>query len=474
MMRSLYSGVAGLRTHQTKMDVIGNNIANVNTVAFKATQTTFSDVMYQNMTNASAPTDTLGGVNAKQIGLGALVAATKNTVESTGASQDTGEAFDIRLSDGQATNFFIVDDGTGQKLFTRAGSFFIDGAGALAMTSTGYMVQGWQAVTDPTTGETYINKDTVSALRLNTPANQTSEPEATQEGYASGILDKNDSAINSDSGYNMSFGFYDNKGNLYTAKFAVKIFDPDGEKYTIQLKNIYDENNTDVLRWYVNKELKAAEDAATTPKDISSALKAGNIVYTVDGTEHKVAIEDFNQNPSGYIAYTKPELDADGNVTTAATCTFTFADGTVANIEDVFGISADDFASALGTNDVSASSVQINSTEGTLEIKSPVTLSEDDVIASIFGNLDDNGLSSGLAKNTYPLTSKYKMDDRNNISRRSSMTVQTRRLRRSQRCRRRIRWIRIRSMKSRRIISNFILNMMRMVMRQMGMTNTML
>ena len=167
MMRSLYSGVAGLRTHQTKMDVIGNNIANVNTVAFKATQTTFSDVMYQNMSNASAPTDTLGGVNAKQIGLGALTAATKTTIESTGASQDTGEAFDIRLSDGQATNFFIVDDGTGQKLFTRAGSFFIDGAGSLAMTSTGYIVQGWQTATDPDSGETYISALT---RRLTRPA----------------------------------------------------------------------------------------------------------------------------------------------------------------------------------------------------------------------------------------------------------------------------------------------------------------
>ena len=314
MMRSLYSGVAGLRTHQTKMDVIGNNIANVNTVAFKATQTTFSDVMYQNLTGASGPTDTLGGVNAKQIGLGALTAATKNTIENTGASQDTGEAFDIRLSDGQSTNFFIVDDGTGQKLFTRSGSFYIDGAGNLAMTSTGYMVQGWQAVTDPDSGETYINKDTVTPLRLNTPANQTSEPEWTTEGYVSGILDKTSTDINSDAGYNMSFGFYDNKGNLYTAKFAVKTFDTEGETYTVALKNIYDQDNNDILRWYVNDQVKERMKADPTYQD--NETNRDKIIASIFGTltNNEDGTQSVGKAKNTYGLTNKYKLDDNNNI----------------------------------------------------------------------------------------------------------------------------------------------------------------
>ncbi len=138
MMRSLYSGVAGLRTHQTKMDVIGNNIANVNTVAFKSSAVTFSDILYQTTSGASQATENTGGKNPNQIGLGVMAGSTKVSIESGGAAQSTGEAFDIKLTDSNNTNFFIVNNGS-QNLFTRAGSFYVDGNGNLAMTSTGYM-----------------------------------------------------------------------------------------------------------------------------------------------------------------------------------------------------------------------------------------------------------------------------------------------------------------------------------------------
>ena len=107
MMRALYSGVSGLKTHQTKMDVIGNNISNVNTVGFKASSTTFSDIMYQTTSGATAATATTGGKNAMQIGLGVATAATKVSITSPGAAQSTGDAFDIRLTDSNSTNFFI-------------------------------------------------------------------------------------------------------------------------------------------------------------------------------------------------------------------------------------------------------------------------------------------------------------------------------------------------------------------------------
>ena len=217
MMRSLFSGVAGLKTHQQKMDVIGNNIANVNTTAFKSTSTTFQDVMYQTMSNASGGTSTRGGVNARQIGLGVTTAANKISITTQGSSEATGDGLDLRLVDAQSTNFFIVSDGT-QNLFTRAGSFYVDGNGNLAMTSTGYLVMGWQ--TDPTTGA--IKRDTVSPLKVMGASNQTSEPETTTKANASGIIDSNDTNVTSTSGHVMNLTFYDNLGYAYTAKFSVK------------------------------------------------------------------------------------------------------------------------------------------------------------------------------------------------------------------------------------------------------------
>lgn len=245
MMRSMYSGVSGLKTHQTKMDVIGNNIANVNTVGFKSSSVTFSEIMYQNLSGASGPNALTGtgGVNAKQIGLGVTTGATSISITSAGASQTTGGAFDIKLNDtNSATSFFIVSNGSGNQ-FTRAGSFYIDGAGNLCMTSTGYNVMGWQV--DPTTGD--IRKDTVSALRIMSEKNQTSAPEATVNGRCEGVLDKNSSDVTSASGQAMNLNFYDALGYSYVAKFAIRESNNKTGSYTVELTDILDSNSKSVL-----------------------------------------------------------------------------------------------------------------------------------------------------------------------------------------------------------------------------------
>ena len=110
MMRSLYSAVSGLKTHQTRMDVIGNNIANVNTEAFKSSSVTFSEIMYQTISGASSGNGATGtgGVNAKQIGLGVTTGSTSISIETAGAAETTGNPFDLKLTDSQTTNFFIV------------------------------------------------------------------------------------------------------------------------------------------------------------------------------------------------------------------------------------------------------------------------------------------------------------------------------------------------------------------------------
>ena len=217
MMRSLFSGVAGLKTHQTKMDVIGNNIANVNTVAYKSQNVTFQELMYQTTQSASAANAATGrgGINAKQIGLGVQTGAINANISTSGASQTTGNPFDIQI---KGDSFFIVSDGA-NNYFTRAGAFYVDGMGNLAMTSNGYTVMGWQE--DPNEPGTII-KDTVTPLKIMSAENMTSEPEQTTRTYLSGIIDKNSTQLSSTTGLIVNFGIYDNLGYSYIAKFAIK------------------------------------------------------------------------------------------------------------------------------------------------------------------------------------------------------------------------------------------------------------
>lgn len=241
MMRSLYSGVAGLKTHQTRMDVIGNNIANVNTTAYKSQSMTFSDLMYQTTQAASGanPTTGVGGTNARQIGLGAKTSAIKTAITTQGASQTTNDPFDIMIT---GDSFFIVNNGQ-NNYFTRDGSFYVDGAGNLAMTSTGYNVMGWKV--DPNDASA-IKQDTVSALRVMTTENMTYPPEATKSARISGIIDKNDTNVNAAAGKIMNLEFYDNQGYKYTAKLSVHSTKTDGQ-FTVKLDDILDSKGKSVL-----------------------------------------------------------------------------------------------------------------------------------------------------------------------------------------------------------------------------------
>ncbi len=125
MLRSLYSGVSGMRGFQTKLDVIGNNIANVNTYGFKSSRVAFKDIMSQKISGVTAPTDDVGGINAKQIGLGVTVGAI-DTLHTPGSAQTTNKITDLRI-DGDG--FFLVSpsaEEAGQPLLTRAGNFDLD------------------------------------------------------------------------------------------------------------------------------------------------------------------------------------------------------------------------------------------------------------------------------------------------------------------------------------------------------------
>ena len=140
MLRSLYSGVSGLINHQTRMDVIGNNVANVNTTGFKKGRVQFQDLISQSLQGAARPREELGGVNPQQIGLGMQVAAI-DTVHTQGSLQTTGVKSDVAV---QGNGFFVLRE-SNQLSYSRAGHFAIDEQGTLVDPATGARVQGWIA-----------------------------------------------------------------------------------------------------------------------------------------------------------------------------------------------------------------------------------------------------------------------------------------------------------------------------------------
>ena len=140
MMRSLYSGVSGLQNHQTRMDVIGNNISNVNTTGFKRGRVNFQDLISQMIHGAARPNERVGGVNPKQVGLGMNIASI-DTIHTQGALQLTGVKSDLAV---QGEGFFVLREGK-RTLYTRAGVFGVDKDGNLVNPANGFRVQGWRA-----------------------------------------------------------------------------------------------------------------------------------------------------------------------------------------------------------------------------------------------------------------------------------------------------------------------------------------
>lgn len=150
MMRSLWSGVSGLVNHQVRMDVLGNNIANVNTYGFKKERVTFQDILSQTISGAARPTEERGGINPKQVGLGMTIASI-DKIMTQGSIQTTGRNTDLAIA---GDGFFILKKGE-QVFYTRAGNFYIDRDGRL-VDANGLRVQGWLAQVLPN-GERIIN-----------------------------------------------------------------------------------------------------------------------------------------------------------------------------------------------------------------------------------------------------------------------------------------------------------------------------
>ncbi|MFO7849190.1 MAG: flagellar hook protein FlgE [Spirochaetia bacterium] len=256
MMRSLYSGVSGLQNHQTRMDVIGNNVSNVNTTGFKKGRVNFQDLLSQTMTGASRPTDEVGGVNPKQVGLGMNVASI-DTIHTQGSLETTGVNTDLAI---EGDGFFILRSGD-KEFHTRAGTFGLDENGTLVNPANGMRVQGWQAET--VEGETFINT-AADVEDLNIPIGSKDPAAATTEVEMASNLDKRTPLIPEDAGaaetregtWSVDKKIYDNFGNTHTMRINFTrvpgtenqwegevTIDPDSETPTNTVVDVGPENN---------------------------------------------------------------------------------------------------------------------------------------------------------------------------------------------------------------------------------------
>jgi flagellar hook protein FlgE len=261
MMRSLYSGVSGLQNHQIRMDVVGNNIANVNTTGFKKGRVTFQDMLSQTMSGAARPTDTKGGINPKQIGLG-MVIASIDTIHTQGSLQTTGNNLDMAIS---GNGFFVLNDGD-RSFYTRAGAFGLDKDGLLVNPATGLKVQGWNSVT--LGGDTFIRTaedpgDIQIPLYQKDPARATTNIDMKCNLFSEMPIltefptNENDLAQNT---WSSSINMYDSKGNpletrmtfyksglnQWNARVDVYRDDPDNPGEKIQLNSADGDYNVNI------------------------------------------------------------------------------------------------------------------------------------------------------------------------------------------------------------------------------------
>ncbi|MBD5550751.1 MAG: flagellar hook-basal body complex protein [Lachnospiraceae bacterium] len=396
MNRAMYSGVAGLRTHQTRMDVIGNNIANVNTVGYKAQAALFSELLYQNSSSASGPNATtgIGGINAKQIGLGVKMASISTNITLPGSAETTNNPFDLRIT---GDSFFIVNNGR-DNMFTRDGSFKVDAAGNLVMSSNGYMVMGW--LPDPENPNN-IKPDTVSALQIMNAANMTYPPEATTQAYVSGIVDAESPEVNSPDGKLMNLNFYDARGYSYTAKLAIKRV----------------EGSDDTVNSYSCELVKLLDSTGKDVTEISGAKMTNTPVSLMDAEPSSLAASyALAEDGDGYtITYTVDPVTGERIV-------YTIKDGTngitatkYADTADTTGtaISDDDevwegLAAAFGYDDADAFKM-MRSTVVTDDTTTPPTEETFDVATQLASLIENNKMVAGVGADAgkFILNGKY-------------------------------------------------------------------
>ncbi|WP_026659642.1 flagellar hook protein FlgE [Butyrivibrio sp. AC2005] len=241
MMRSLWSGVAGLKTHQIQMDVISNNVANVNTTSYKAQKTTFGDLLYQNARRAAPASGVRAGINAKQVGLGAKYSSIMTNIEKQGSIQQTDNVFDLSIN---GDSFFVIENNKGQLNYTRDGSFAVDAQGYLVTRSDGFYVRGTAA--EEGNNELQVGaEDRIQVLPIDDNG-ELIKMEGTATTYArvTGNISRTDSLLSADGGRKVDLEFYGSDGKTYTVRMAfTDAGDDNPTSYQANITMIMDENH---------------------------------------------------------------------------------------------------------------------------------------------------------------------------------------------------------------------------------------
>lgn len=214
MMRSLFSGVSGLKNHQTRMDVVGHNISNVNTYGYKYQRVSFQDMLSQTLSGAARPEETRGGINPKQVGLGMTIASI-DRIFTQGSLQTTGSQTDVAIS---GDGFFVMADG--DKIFhTRAGAFGLDRNGTLVNPGNGLKVQGWMATRNET-GEATVNasgspEDIIVPVYSKLEAKETTQVEykCNLNSNSAALPPNATDAMRASAGVTTNIDIYDTKGD---------------------------------------------------------------------------------------------------------------------------------------------------------------------------------------------------------------------------------------------------------------------
>ncbi|MBL8018521.1 MAG: flagellar hook protein FlgE [Leptospirales bacterium] len=250
MMRSLYSGVSGLKNHQTRMDVIGNNVSNVNTHGFKTERVTFMDMISQEITGAAEPRENIGGINPQQVGLGMMIASI-DKIMTQGALQTTGKNTDVAIS---GEGFFIVRDG-GKQYYSRAGIFSLDKDGNYVHPGTGLRVQGWNARTDRDGNSSINSAAGVEDIKI--PLYQKKPAKATSEVVFESNLNQSVQAVPADATEEQIQQFLagpieTRRGHVATAN----VYDEQGNKREVRLEFLKSADN----RWNVRVNMENASN----------------------------------------------------------------------------------------------------------------------------------------------------------------------------------------------------------------------
>ncbi len=444
MLKSLYSGVSGLQSHQIAMDVESNNIANVNTVGFKYSRANFSDLLAQTSSIATAPQGALGGKNAVQIGLGSTVSS-MTRIFSQGSIQNSDKNTDVAI---QGDGFFIISpDGGNTYKYTRAGDFKFD-AGGNFVDNNGFIAQGW--LRDDVTGKvdsTAPIENINIAPGLTTPASPTSEV-VLKANLSSGPLVTSFSPE-----YEVPSGTppaaptppaIDGNGNPIASGDLGVLFNEVGEAFSLQAgqgvwasflsaettgSNVIDTIVKtfsrapvagDTISVEVNGNLYSAAfntDAATTYADLAAAILAGepNVVMTANGNE-------LTFNPTNGTALSVVDLannDASGTGAVAVTSTvhqldvtFTLDDGSTKRITTSGG-TGDESPARNASRYVAAINAQTTTTGISANYNSvtnQINLVNDNSNASASHNIRIamGGVNSGLNGATQSVITAYK------------------------------------------------------------------